>query len=854
MSSAKAALGIGSFKASQLDLLQGLVTKHLDDPSYVEFATGDDFTLTSMERGIPRYEHSHIVAALDGLLMYQRNRRSKASVGLLGHRAGMRSNFKHDPRTRLIELFKRWFRTHAANPNLGEDEVRRMCALCRDVLNHPRMFPSRNPRSFMHSLAEVYEHLKLQLQECLEKDRTCAELAGRALSLSRNLISDTVAYLLLAATDLKQTDKLPSLEVVYLWQSLPIESNPLPARADPDMQKAMKDAWSTLIGSLIAAILSLRWSFRLFDGSGAEDEAEAAKIESFALEDKDKPAQGNWEEPPQPGHAADAMPPLLAQVKEEFQKGQWSKSGLAGAFRDPRQKAGRESFLIGIEATFDLIFLLGEVLVQFRRISDGLGDYGMIRVAPWLHPFLEALTEKVQHLRGSLEALSEAVDFELVLARARGRKIQKPAPTQTMSARAHAAIDRAITGMDCHTVLLLSSLEELKTRSSPDRLPHVMEGIGDACSQLQSVLTSPQFLARVGDSFPELPSLYAMDTRVDSMRTNGGVFIEDLDGSESDLDDDAMATPPTGFFSSDQPTSKSITRLRLRERAASVGRRIKMFGTLEAIGLPEEGWVSRQAADGRTFWHHTSLGPPPWDLMPTETAPWPDATSDASLAGPAGRNTSKNIFGLADGELGLGEPGQDPKTNTESIRPRSNAESSHPSMTTFENTPAASEFSGVAAPLTKLLVARTAPADVEQPVQYANLKAEVFRLTVAVSSWKQHDRRLLVLSKGHLHVYDKGSTDRVKTVLEVSRDVVVCSLLGNGIMSLQVRRPRRRRFLATPLNNSNKDDKEDKVYLFEFSPPEMADSFHEEITRLRGRGKSLPGLQAQLLDAASRRE
>jgi len=139
-----------------------------------------------------------------------------------------------------------------------------------------------------------------------------------------------------------------------------------------------------------------------------------------------------------------------------------------------------------------------------------------------------------------------------------------------------------------------------------------------------------------------------------------------------------------------------------------------------------------------------------------------------------------------------------------------------------------------------------APAVVEQPVQYAaDLKAEVFRLTVAVSSWKQHDRRSLVLSKGHLHVYEKGSFDRVKTIIDVSKDVAVCSLLGNGIMSLQVRRPRRRRLLSS-MSSSSGDDKENKVYLFEFTPPEVADSFHEEITRLRGRGKSLPGLQVQL--------
>eukprot|EP00434_Breviolum_minutum_P021598 symbB.v1.2.019063.t2/scaffold1536.1/size113067/3 len=29
--------------------------------------------------------------------------------------------------------------------------------------------------------------------------------------------------------------------------------------------------------------------------------------------------------------------------------------------------------------------------------------------------------------------------------------------------------------------------------------------------------------------------------------------------------------------------------------------------------LPAEGWVKHQGPDGRIFWHHLSLGPPPWD-------------------------------------------------------------------------------------------------------------------------------------------------------------------------------------------------------------------------------------------------
>lgn len=67
----------------------------------------------------------------------------------------------------------------------------------------------------------------------------------RCLSLSRNLVSDAITFLLLAATHLTQTDNLPSLEVVVLWQSLPAAGNPLPSRADPQLQKTMQDTIST---------------------------------------------------------------------------------------------------------------------------------------------------------------------------------------------------------------------------------------------------------------------------------------------------------------------------------------------------------------------------------------------------------------------------------------------------------------------------------------------------------------------------------------------------------------------------------------------------------------------------------
>mmetsp|Transcript_94118 Transcript_94118/g.266290 ORF Transcript_94118/g.266290 Transcript_94118/m.266290 type:complete len:602 (+) Transcript_94118:53-1858(+) len=496
------ALGIGSLRKTQQETLTSLVRKHITDPSLNDFSNEEDFTVTSLERGIPRYEHPHLVAALDVLLMYQRDRRARSGFSMIGSHASMGRSYKHDPRTRLVELLKRWLRGNAGNLTLGEDELRSITSLCRDIQNYPRVFPSRNPRSFMHTLAEVYEHLELQLREVLERDRTCAELAARVLSCSRNLIADSIAYLLLAATDLKSTDKLPSLEVVSLWPSLPLEKNPLPARADPAMQKLMKGSWETSCGSLVEALLSLPWAFRLFDGASAEEEAR-----------RNGNAQGAGTTTAVAVHPAERVPALIKAVEGEFEKGHFASSGLCGNFRDDDHKLARAQYLAALEAVFDLLYLLGEVIVQFQRISDGLGDYGMIRVSPWLHPILESIKTKVQHLKANLEALSQAVDNVLVLGKARGRSVKKPAPSERMSARAHAAIDRAITSRESHASLLLAALEELRARSAPERLPHVMGSITDACQQLQSVLSSAQFRMRVGDSFPEdLPALGSMGT------------------------------------------------------------------------------------------------------------------------------------------------------------------------------------------------------------------------------------------------------------------------------------------------------------------------------------------------------
>merc|ERR1712187_218008 len=110
----------------------------------------------------------------------------------------------------------------------------------------------------------------------------------------------------------------------------------------------------------------------------------------------------------------------------------------------------------------------------------------------------------VQLLKSNLEMGNEAVDEIYVLARARGMSIEKPAPSKSMCARAHACIERAVTGRNSHAQALMQVIDELKSRSAPERLPHVSEGIGEACANLQSVLSSAECQSIANCQLPEL--------------------------------------------------------------------------------------------------------------------------------------------------------------------------------------------------------------------------------------------------------------------------------------------------------------------------------------------------------------
>eukprot|EP00450_Noctiluca_scintillans_P026084 CAMPEP_0194515232 /NCGR_PEP_ID=MMETSP0253-20130528/47855_1 /TAXON_ID=2966 /ORGANISM="Noctiluca scintillans" /LENGTH=892 /DNA_ID=CAMNT_0039358963 /DNA_START=30 /DNA_END=2708 /DNA_ORIENTATION=+ len=875
--------GSAPLATRQNDSLQSLIAKHLEDPAFAEFAHSEDFTATSVDRGIQRWEHSHLVAALDTLNSYQRDRRARSNLHVNGHRLPMKRSFRHDPRTKLIELLKRWLRLHAASTQVQEDEVRSICNFCRDLLNHPGLFPSRNPRSFLRTIAEVYDHLQWQLRDVLEKDRSCADLAQRALTLSRNLVSDALGFLMLAATDLAQTDALPSLEVVALWQSLP-EPHPLPGRSDQKLQRTMRQAWSTRCGTLIATLLSTPWCLRLFDGAVAEEEAAAS------IEDKIN------------GDKLPTVPELITWMHEDFQKGHFKGCGLAGLLRNPANSDARNRYLDTFEVVFSLTFLLGQVLVQFQRISDGLGDYGMIRVAPWLHPFLQALIEKVQKLKSNMELLSKFVDGSLVLARARGISVEKPAPTDRMSARAHACIERAVVGRQSHAALLTQALEELRARSAPERLPNVMEGLGDACVQLHTVMSSEVFRACVGDSFPELPSLlmspstpsphkaaFAVDDTVEleTVSTVDSLTMATRETTATTDMDQEPRSPPYGDFTGaahgelkcgegstpeetvaitddslqpekpcetehpvegDVPVygkynpaasfpgcpSVSVTSVTPRKIIESHER--SPFGS----GLPtsdgEAPTVYGKYSPAAFVPRCPNLGAIASKITTTHTQADPQPAISCETEVPRCRGRSPGVFeryspaALISRRPSFGSRAATPPASEEEPVSEMSRPGEEPSMfgryspaafiPSSTYLPRKLNLSGVPPRMPR---GRSVPApskrrETQEPSR-DELRAEVYRLaeTVGGHGYRRHDRRSLMLSGKRLFVYEKGSTARVKAVVE-ARDVTDCSMLPGDLLSIDIRRRCQKGM-----------DMEMKCYIFEFLVPSMASAFHAEI-------------------------
>jgi len=774
----------------QNSALQSLITKHMgSSEELANFQNGGDFAITSTERDLHRWEHAHLVAALDVLNSYQRERKARASLGMGGKFVRWSKQYNKDPRTRIIELLKRWLRTHAVAASIGEEEVRSVSSLCRDLLNYPHIFPARNPRSFLQTIAEVYDHMQLQLREVLEKDRTCAELAQRAISLSKNLISDALAYLMLAATDLSQTDALPSLEVVALWQSLPPFEHPLPGRVDAKLQKGMKEAWRSRCGIMIATILRAPHVVRLFDGIIGEEEMAAAEQKLALTTDQARSPVGGHSPPPktprlmtprtpvQSGAPPDddlpqTVPAMVAFIEEEFECGHYRGSGLAGYLRNAQNREARRRYLEAIVLVYDLTYLLGEVFVHFHRISDGLGDYGTIRVAPWLHPFIEALSDKVLQLKVSLEHLSGYIDDVLVLARARKASVEKPCPSARMSARAHAAVQRAVIGRDSHAPLLLQTMEELKSRSAPERLPFVMEGLGDACMQLQRALGSPEFRARVGDAFPELPPIIP-SIEPEAKVSQAVAALED--GPEQAAHRELQLV----YQQPGEPNQVMQRPWEHQQQQQQPWERQQQFQLAQQQPQQQPQLAQRtmvpspqKAPSPSTSFSSTATGS---THAPSETALMP-AFVDAS---PRFLGSRRLAAALAS------EDGSPPMARLRRFGSRS--------------------------PSPMRAIAGT------------GVRAEVNRLErKGTGEFRVHDKRSLAVSRNRIYIYEKGSVSDVKRLVNIQQEVTNCGLLDGGIMLLCLR-------AKAPTAYHAEKSIDAKEYYFQFMSDWKAAEFYKQV-------------------------
>lgn len=778
----------------QTTIIRELCTKYITDEALRELAYQDDVPVTSNEhRGISRCVHGHLGAALDTLNTYGRERRAKSRPHIVGIRAGMSRTYKQDPRTRFVELLKVWLRKHAQVDDLQEEVVRRMYALCREMLNQQVHFPARNERSFIKTIGEVYEHLEQQLEHVLERDKACAELAGQVRMLAENLISDSIAYLMVGLTDLKYTDKLPSLQVQSMWAALPVDAHPIRKVMDPKMQKSMRDVWTTDSGALVAGLLRNDWCVRVFHGTKTKEAITDLAAESTATPRSGSSRgtscsnRGGEKSPrrisfsprrgsessgersprslsPRGGEITEYQPTGTTTVDVLLEidriKAKWcsagsmQRSGLAGAFRKPDAADVRDMYVETVKILLQLITLIGQPFVHFQQIAASLGDYGMIRVHQAFHPFLSEVCDKVMALNSHLEGLNKAVDKHLVIKHAKQYKVEKPVPSQSMMNRAHEVINRAVLGDASHAKVLLQTLEQLRQKSDPNRLPDIARTLEDACMQIDTIYSTAEFMACVNHTrFAEVPKLQdlAQPQCLHGPAPASSVQIVEPPDSGDIYLDMGDATDHTGLRSSGEASPK----------------------TSSDCNAPRSG-----------------------------THALPRALPHIALPAQAGSFPS-----------GL------PQQQTHMDSNPFSAEVGH---ATGDKNP----FSADAASPTNPFSPTSAGPAAERPRPPACLHASVVRLTASTCGpgLRHHDRRALVLKEGMLDVYDKGSTSQVKTRVDVQAGVEECLLLpGRRRLALSIRR----------CNQEGSGVFQTKNYAFEFASVEEASKFHCAISNLQ---------------------
>mmetsp|Transcript_34097 Transcript_34097/g.86258 ORF Transcript_34097/g.86258 Transcript_34097/m.86258 type:complete len:357 (-) Transcript_34097:527-1597(-) len=102
-----------------------------------------------------------------------------------------------------------------------------------------------------------------------------------------------------------------------------------------------------------------------------------------------------------------------------------------------------------------------------------------------------------------------------------------------------------------------------------------------------------------------------------------------------------------------------------------------------------------------------------------------------------------------------------------------------------------------------------------------DLKAQVWRCTSKASacSFRRHDRRMLRIAGGRLHICKKGSMTAVKSAVDLARDVSSCQVWPDKMLFLHMRQVSR-------------FGEKYKAYLFEFEEAALAEQFCAEMGRV----------------------
>jgi len=119
-----------------------------------------------------------------------------------------------------------------------------------------------------------------------------------------------------------------------------------------------------------------------------------------------------------------------------------------------------------------------------------------------------------------------------------------------------------------------------------------------------------------------------------------------------------------------------------------------------------------------------------------------------------------------------------------------------------------------------------------------DLRMDVYRLTASYfgQGMRRHDRRSLRIWKGFLHIFGKGSTQVVKSTVDVATDLVNVATISPGVLSLCFTKGDEveEDTPATPTPTSASElPAGPKMYFFEFDSPKEAEAFQAELKRIK---------------------